>query len=342
MKAKAQVGIVGLGRMGKRHLEAYLRNHDVKIVACSDTNPDALKVLGSQGVDCKQYVDWREMLVKESLDLLSVVTNGPSHAEITIEAAKAKIPRILCEKPMATSIKDAKHMIDVTRANGTLLAINYSRRWSEDYQTLKGILRKGAIGDLCQIYCVCGGGQLACNGSHFLDLMRFLSSSEPASVIGFVDKRGTPNPRGSQFVDPGAFGLITFQNGVRGFIDMYEDLGVPPRIEVVGNIGRVVIDETRGSWIMETREGKDREDKLGRYDLPLIQHSLNSTPLDPLLLVERTIREILASRPLSCTGTDGLAAVEMVIGLHASDREGHLPLKMPLAEKYEEIAVNFT
>jgi predicted dehydrogenase len=337
-----RVGIVGLGRMGRRHLEAYLRNPDVKVEACSDSNPEALNFLETREVNCKRFSDWHLMLRQGAFDLLSVVTNGPTHAEITIAAAKAKVRRIICEKPMATSIKEAKEMIAAVDANRTRLAINYSRRWSKDYQMLKKRIADGAIGKLSQICAVCGGGQLACNGSHFFDLMRFLSDSEAVSVVGYVDKRGTPNPRGPQFSDPGAYGLVTFQNGMRGFVDMYEDLGIPPRIEIVGSIGRVTIDEVKNSWTIEAREGRDREEKLGRYDLPLKLQPLSTEPLDPQKLIEGTITEILGNRPLSCTGTDGLASLEMVMAFHVSDNEGHVPIQIPLPSHYEGLKVNFT
>jgi len=342
MSSKARVGIVGLGRMGRRHLEAYLRNSEVIVGACCDANPEALKFLDSRLIQCRKYLDWRKMLKEESFDLLSIVTNGPTHAEITIAAAKVGIPRIICEKPMATSIGDAMRMIETTQANGTRLAVNYSRRWSDDYRNLKDVIKKGGIGILSEIYCVCGGGQLACNGSHFFDLMRFLSDSEATSVIGFIDRRGTPNPRGPQFRDPGAFGLVRFENGMRGFVDMYEDLGIPPRIEIIGSIGRVVIDENKNSWTIESREGKDRTEPLSKYDLPLKQNTFRTEPLDSVKLLGITIKEILKDGAISCTGADGLASLQMVMGFHASDMEGNVPLELPLSSKHHQMTINFT
>lgn len=341
MAQKIRVGVIGLGRMGRRHLQAYLASSKVTVVACCDANPGTFEFLNGK-LECKKYTDWHEMVANETLDLLSVVTNAPTHAEITIAAANAKVPRIICEKPMATSVQDAIKMIEVTDANGAKLAVNYSRRWSEDYRKLKLILREGTIGVLCEIYCVCGGGQLACNGSHFFDLMRFMSDSEPSSLIGFVDKRGTPNPRGPQFTDPGAFCLLQFENGMRGFVDMYEDLGIPPRIDIVGSIGRVSIDETTNSWVIETRQGDDRTQPLGKYDLKLVKQVLPTEPLDPLRLVERTIDEMLSERPLACSGRDGLAALQMVMGVHASDAEGNKHLPLPLPDTYRKLAINFT
>lgn len=342
MNNGAYVGIVGLGRMGKRHLEAYLRNRDVTVGACCDTNSEALKFLDSRQLQCRRYTDWRQMLKEESFDLLSVVTNAPTHAEITIEAARRKVPRVICEKPMATSIRDAMRMIEATEAAGTLLSINYSRRWSDNYRKLRQLIESGAIGDLCEIYCVMGGGLLACNGSHFFDTMRFLTDSEPTSVIGFIDRRGSPNPRGPQFTDPGAFGVLRFYNGTRGFLDMCEDLGVPPKVEIVGSIGRITIDDSSNSWLVESREGRDRTERLGKYDLPLVSRPFPIEPIDVVKLAEKAINEMLHDERPSCGGADGLAALHMIMGFHISDREGNIPTELPLPAKYHEFAVNFT
>ncbi len=342
MVGKVSVGVIGLGRMGRRHVEAYLQNPEIRLEACCDVNPEALRFLDTRNAACRKYTDWHEMLERETFDLLSIVTNGPSHAEITIAAAKKKVPRLISEKPMATSIRDAKLMIEATKASGTRLVINYSRRWADDYRRLRDLIRKGTIGNLCEVHCVCGGGQLACNGSHFFDLMRFLSDSEPVSVLGYVDKKGTPNPRGPQFSDPGGYGLVRFSNAMRGFVDMYEDLGIPPRIEIVGSIGRVVIDETKNAWYVESRDASDRAESLGKYDLPLKQRSLPSQPLDLQQLLTRAVLEILTDGSLSCSGPDGLAALQMVLGFHASDREGNVPLSLPLPSKYNDLTINFT
>jgi predicted dehydrogenase len=137
--------------MGRRHLEAYVRNTEVVVGACCDTNLEVFKFLDPRESSGRRYSDWHKMLKEESFDLLSVVTNGPSHAEITIEAAKAKVPRIICEKPMATSIQDAMEMIKATSASGTRLTLNYSRRWSRDYKKLKRLLQNEAIGDPCEV-----------------------------------------------------------------------------------------------------------------------------------------------------------------------------------------------
>jgi hypothetical protein len=69
---------------------------------------------------------------------------------------------------------------------------------------------------------------------------------------------------------------------------------------------------------------------------------LTTEPLDPLKLVENAIKEILQSPEVSCTGADGLASLQMVIGFHVSDMEGNIPVALPLSSNYDDLTINFT
>ena len=83
------------------------------------------------------YTDWKEMITTESIDLIIIATNGDTHHDITIFAPENGVPRVLCEKPMTTSLDKAKNMISVCEQNNTKLAIHHIRRWSESYRRLK-------------------------------------------------------------------------------------------------------------------------------------------------------------------------------------------------------------
>src|SRR5689334_166964 len=101
-----RAAVIGLGRHGLRHVQALSQIDKAELVAVCDARADALNAAVKDHPRAKTYTDWRELLEAEKLDLLSVVTNGPSHAAITIAAARKQVGRIMCEKPMATSGKD--------------------------------------------------------------------------------------------------------------------------------------------------------------------------------------------------------------------------------------------
>src|SRR5437868_13825738 len=95
-----RVAIVGMGGMGKTHYRTYATHEKTTVVAACDVRPERVKAFIADCPVEHTYSDWREMIERERPDILSVVTNGPSHGEITIGAAEAGVKRIYCEKPM--------------------------------------------------------------------------------------------------------------------------------------------------------------------------------------------------------------------------------------------------
>jgi myo-inositol 2-dehydrogenase / D-chiro-inositol 1-dehydrogenase len=337
-----RAAIIGLGRHGRRHIQAYERIAGAEVVALCDVRSDNLEAAQRQLPAAKGYSGWRELLDKEHLDVVSVVTNGPSHAPITIAAAEAGVSHILCEKPFATSINDGLRMIEACNKRGSRLAVCHARRWVKSYQRLRDVIADGVIGKLCHVSFICGGGLFAGNGTHFMDLARMLSGANPISVTATIDHTGTPNPRGIEFQDPGAIAVYHFDNGMRFVIDMFEDLGVPPRIEIVGSIGRITIDEIECRWEIAARDLENRSRPVGEYWWPLVNIPFQPEQLDMIEMLTMGLQELLADDMITCSGVDGLATLEMVIGAHASGRNGGIPVQLPLAEEFRRIDVPLT
>jgi predicted dehydrogenase len=325
-----------------RHLQAYASLENVEIVAVCDVQYDNVSTAVAEYYTARGYVDWRLLLDSEDIDVLSVVTNGPTHAPITIAAAQAGVKHLLCEKPFATSVADALRMIDVCNNRGTRLSVCHGRRWVSSYQELRDLIHDGLIGKVCHFWFTCGGGLFAGNGTHFMDLARMLSGGNPVSVTAMVDSTDTPNPRGAQFKDPGAVAIYHFDNGMRMVVDMFEDLGIPPRIEIVGSIGRILIDEVEGRWEILARAGDDREKPVGQYWLPLVPQPFEPAPLDMVEILVGGLKELLGGGAISCTGADGLTTLEMVIGAHVSSRNSGVPILLPLSAEYHEIDIPLT
>jgi len=175
-----------------------------------------------------------------------------------------------------------------------------------------------------------------------MDLARMLSGGNPVCVTATLDNTGTPNPRGAEFEDPGAVAVYHFDNGMRLVVDMFEDLGIPPRIEIVGSIGRILIDEVEGRWEITARSGDDREKSVGQYWLPLVPQAFEPVALDMVQILVDGLKELLGGGPISCTGADGLTTLEMVIGAHVSSRNGGVPVRLPLSDEYHQIDIPLT
>lgn len=328
---RRRAGIVGFGGMGQRHYRAYAQA-PCDVVAICDWRPGrvtaALPEFPADGV----YADYRSMLAAHpDLDMVSVVSNGPTHAEIAIAAMEQGIGRVMVEKPIATCLQSAQRVIDCATDTGARLAVNHLRRWSPDYRRLKQLIADGAIGRLRHIYFSCGSTGLGNFVSHAVDLMRYFFESEAAEVSGWIDRTGTPNPRGSAFVDPGGYGVITFAGGQRGFVDASEDTGVQYVFNFVGEYGRIVVDELNNLWSIRARTPDTRDLPLVRY--PAATAAIPFEPREPydiVTLTGRALAELAGDAPVSCTGVDGLRSVELVVAFHESDAAGHLPVRLPL------------
>lgn len=327
-----KAAIIGFGGMGQRHYTAYMKA-GVDVVAICDWKKEVIhKVLPDFPAE-HAYSTYQDLIDNESVDIISIVTNGPTHTEATINASEAGIRSILCEKPMATNLHDAQRMIDICSKNNTRLAVNHIRRWNSDYEHLKALIKKGIIGDIRHMYFSCGSTGIGNFVGHFFDTMRYLTDSEPDWAIGFLDKTGTINPRGPQFIDPAGYGIIMFKNGARCFIDSSEDTGVQYIFQIVGTYGRIIIDELNNSWLIRARDDELKKSPLTRYGLPMEIVQFESHEFDIVDMTSNAILELLSEKPVSCTGIDGKKSLEIVISFHISEEMNNNKVHFPLAGK---------
>ena len=330
MNKTYRAGIIGLGRQGWRHFEAYRRLPEVEVCALCDINEEIVHERLNECPQARGHTDPLAFFA-ERLDIVSIATLAPTHAELTIAAAEARIPRILCEKPMATSVIEADAMVAACERVGSRLAINHSRRWWRPFQRLFLELGKGNLGEVRHIFYSWGGGRLGSNGGHVLDVCRMLADSEPVLVAGHLNEAAESDPRGAEFCDPGGVGQICFANSVFATVDMSEGLAVPPVCEVICTDARITIDDMSGTWVIQSRDTSHRSKPAhARYSILLERQEWNVGRLDMVQLTRSAIEELLSTKPPSCGGLDGRAAIEMTVAIHRSHQEGHSPVRLPL------------
>jgi len=232
MNGKKKIAIVGLGPMGQRYCELAGRIPNAELSAVCDQDAERLGKAAERFKVPGRHADWKPLL-RQKPDLLVIATNGPSHAAIAAAAAEAGVPRILCEKPMATSLE--------ARARCSRPAPTRGRAWPSttsaavpDLPRPAGPAARRHPGRNPARLLRDGRRQLASNGGHLFDTVLFLTGQKPARVLAYLDKTGTPNPRGPQFSDPGAYGILWLSGGARVFFDMCEDYGAPVYIELLG------------------------------------------------------------------------------------------------------------
>jgi predicted dehydrogenase len=209
------------------HVACYANHPRTEVVAVCELVPalfdDFDRQWGSRWPNVARYTDYREMLTKERLDLLSVATPDHRHAEVVFAAVPAGVKGIYCEKPMATTLADADRMIALTEEHGVAMVINHTRRWYATYQYARDIIRAGHLGRVTHIHANCGGprAMLFRNGTHLIDAVTFFAESEPVWVVGHLDaghENYGPRYAGEggrdPALDPGGSTLIRYENGV--------------------------------------------------------------------------------------------------------------------------------
>ncbi len=191
--------VVGCGNVGLKfefdplrpkpasHVGAYLANHDTGLICAVDTN---IKNIGGDlkllsGV--KRYGSLEKCLIENAPDIVSVATPLQTHLEIIKLLLKYKVPAIICEKPLAGNLADAKKIVDLLDKNKVIFLVNYQRRFLEPYVNAKRKIKEGVLGDVKQANVIYTNG-IYNNGSHAIDALRFLLDDEVDWVTGWENE----------------------------------------------------------------------------------------------------------------------------------------------------------
>ena len=284
-----KVGLIGYKFMGKSHSNAYRQ-----VAAFYDLplEPEMTVLCGRDeaavGAAAKQMgwretsTDWREVIGRSDIGLIDISTPGDSHYEIAMAAAEAG-KHILCEKPLANTLDEARAMQEAVERAGVVAMVNFNYRRVPAIQLAKRLIDEGHIGQIRHWRAVylqdwivdpdfplvwrlqkdqAGSGALGDIGAHIADLARFLVG-EIDEVCGlletFIKERPLPSAttgltasastqRGTVTVDDAALFLARFANGAVGTFEATRfATGRRNRnsFEINGSRGSIVFDLER-------------------------------------------------------------------------------------------------
>ena len=144
-----RIGLVGAGRMGKVHFDAYKSIPGVKVVAASDVDiENARKRLNDP--DVAFYTDLDLMLEKENLDIIDICTPTYLHAEHAVKSLNKGIHTI-CEKPISLTVDKAQEIVDAAKKNNVFFMVAQVIRFWPEYVYLKKVYDEGTYGKLNQV-----------------------------------------------------------------------------------------------------------------------------------------------------------------------------------------------
>ncbi|MFW5799068.1 MAG: Gfo/Idh/MocA family protein, partial [Planctomycetota bacterium] len=126
MKDHLRIGIVGTGNRGIHCFGHHFdRRDDCTLAALCDTNPVRMKLMAEKlDANPAQYTVLAEMLETEQLDAIVVTTPDCYHAEVVLEALEAGVD-CLVDKPLATTVVDAKRVIDTAERTGKMVLMGF-------------------------------------------------------------------------------------------------------------------------------------------------------------------------------------------------------------------------
>jgi predicted dehydrogenase len=250
---EVNVALIGYAFMGRAHSNAWRqvsRFFSPKLtprlkVICGRNRTAIRKAAKKLGWE-EWATDWREVVSREDIDIVDVSTPGETHAPIAIEAARAG-KAILCEKPLANTVGEARQMLAAVRKAGVVNMLCHNYRRAPAAMLARELVASGKLGKIrhyrgtyLQDWPVdpgvplvwrfrkemAGSGALGDILSHSLDLGRFVLGSEVVEVAGametFVKQRPLPdNPKkkGRVSVDDAALALARFAGGALASIE---------------------------------------------------------------------------------------------------------------------------
>jgi predicted dehydrogenase len=240
----------------------------------------------------------------------------------------------LCEKPMATNGQDARDLGRVCQENGTVLAINFTRRFVGRYKRLKEALHESVIGEVRHVNVVVGAGGLGCIGTHFFDLVAWLLDRQPRWVLGQIDEVTPPNVRGRSFYDPGGKGIVEFGDGVTASFEFSSEVPLLVMMQIIGTEGFVELDEWSrpigGRVNIYNRPTGEREVPRTRFVYPDKIDFPIEEPIDVVKASLASLYNLTAENPED-TVSGGISAVDVVIGFHLSSLRDWGKIKLPLS-----------
>ncbi len=279
---EVNVALIGYAFMGRAHSNAYRqvsRFFSPKLtprlkVVCGRDRKKVARAAAQLGWE-EWATDWREVVGREDIQVVDVVTPGDSHAEIAIAAAKAG-KAVLCEKPLANTVKEAKAMVAAVQKAGVANMVCHNYRRAPAVVLARQLVASGKLGRIyhyrgtyLQDWIVdpdlpllwrfqkdkAGSGALGDILSHSLDLGRYVLGAEVTEVAGaletYIKHRpllDDPKKKGRVTVDDAALCLVRFANGALGSI---EGTRLAPgrknynRFEVNGSKGSVAFNLER-------------------------------------------------------------------------------------------------
>ena len=142
-----RIGFVGVGQIGKHHLNTYQKIEDAEVVAIADINEEEAERVSEMYDIPRVYTDFRALLRRDDIVAVDVCLHNNLHMPVTVAALEAG-KHVYCEKPMAGAYCDAETMVHTARKLDRKLSIQLSTLFSKETKAAKALMDEGLLGKL--------------------------------------------------------------------------------------------------------------------------------------------------------------------------------------------------
>jgi len=214
---KLRVAMIGYGFMGAAHSQGWRTAPrvfglpaDLEMAVIVGRNTEAVAGAAAQWGWAESATDWREVIARDDIDIVDIVTPGDSHAEIAIAALEAG-KHVLCEKPLANTVAEAEAMVAAAAkaaAKGIRAMVGFTYRRVPAVTFLRDLIAEGVVGEIQQVRAAyrqdwlvdpemplawrlqkehAGSGALGDIGAHAIDTTQFVTGLAVSAVSGTIE-----------------------------------------------------------------------------------------------------------------------------------------------------------
>lgn len=261
-----KLGLIGAGAISRAYADALSRTGRARLVAVADVRRDAAQAL-AEDARARAFASYGELAEEGGCEAVIVCTPPASHPQICIDLLERGL-HVLCEKPLAVESARAREMLEVAERSGALFTMASKFRYVDDVIRAKQIVTSGILGEILLFEnaftarvdmgqrwnadpAVSGGGVLIDNGTHSVDLMRYLLG--PIAEVHAVEGKRAQRLR----VEDTARIFLRSADGVIGNVDLSWSLNkeLGSFIDVYGSQGTV-----RVGWKESRYRQSERDD----------------------------------------------------------------------------------
>ncbi|EAT4414082.1 D-chiro-inositol-2-dehydrogenase IolG2 [Salmonella enterica] len=332
---KLRCGVIGLGRVGKMHVENMYLLPQLDIICAADYFIEEMSDWLYSVNITSGYKNYQELLQRDDIEAVFIFTSTDMHEEIVTAAAQAG-KHIFCEKPLSMNEDEQASMavLRKVKEKGVTLQVAFNRRFDPQFHEVFELVRSGKIGRPQMIKITSRdpdllphdlikriGGLIFDFTMHDFDMARFMMQDEVSEVYVKGNTLIDPSLKNIDDVDTLAV-MLTFRNGGYALIDNSRRAvyGYDQRVEVFGSEGMAYADNVNESTVKVFNS----------------QHCIMKNPLPDFTVRYREayrteilhfIDSVLHHTPVVCTGEDALLAQRIAIAAQQSLKSG-LPVKI--------------